>query len=862
MRCCKYLSVGAILFLLTSSVYAISLKDAIGEALETNPVVKERRKNFNETQQDLEIAKSEWLPSVDLQSSIGRVNSGKFKDKNKNYSHFVDSTAYNHYTNSLKLTQNLFRGFSTTQKINYQQTRILAAANHYIESANDIAFQMVGAYIDVIRSYRLLQNAKDNVEINKKIFEDVDALYQQGLTTKSEMTKIYASLSLANSNLIVWQNNTIDKEARFKRLLGRSVNVASLTLPNLNFAMPESKERAAQIAIQNNPSILVSKYNIQGAQALYREKKSKFYPTIDLEAEQVFNDYSKGQTLDSPDDRQRVYLVLNWNLYSGGAHKADLQKSRSTIYKETEIQRDLKRQILEGLELSWNAYDLLGNQLEELYKYYEFSLETLENYKDEYDMGRRTLLDLLTAQNDLINSKSQIINAQLDKLFAQYRILDAMGLLVQSTVDSAQYNKIIHPTLNPFDITKDELPVNKDIDGDGIVDSLDICDNSILGNDDITPYGCSQKEKDSDFDGVPDSLDKCPDTPFGAILNEQGCEIDSKQNRYLIQDETYIKPVAKHDVQSPKKESTKGLYDYEFNAVASKNVESTKLDKHLYYDDFTMIKRFEFVNMDQKKIDLNEIANELKKHNETDAIVTIIGHSEGMEDKTASYDKALGFANSVKNKLVDLNVDEKILMTQTRADLDKYYLETRKKDKSLNNVVAISLYVPKANEAKVATKQEPKAKKSSASWDDLDDDSDGVMNKLDKCPDTPAGYSVDEHGCTKAINLEVNFENNSSVVVASSTDKVLAFAKFMNDNDDFNTLIVGHASDDGTASKSYNQWLSEKRAYAIRDILVENGVSSSRIAAEGKGHTEPVAKNSTLEGQAQNRRIEAVLIRK
>lgn len=862
MRCCKYLSAGAILFLLTSSVYAISLKDAIGEALETNPVVKERRKNFNETQQDLEIAKSEWLPSVDLQSSIGRVNSGKFKDKNKNYSHFVDSTAYNHYTNSLKLTQNLFRGFSTTQKINYQQTRILAAANHYIESANDIAFQMVGAYIDVIRSYRLLQNAKDNVEINKKIFEDVDALYQQGLTTKSEMTKIYASLSLANSNLIVWQNNTIDKEARFKRLLGRSVNVASLTLPNLNFAMPESKERAAQIAIQNNPSILVSKYNIQGAQALYREKKSKFYPTIDLEAEQVFNDYSKGQTLDSPDDRQRVYLVLNWNLYSGGAHKADLQKSRSTIYKETEIQRDLKRQILEGLELSWNAYDLLGNQLEELYKYYEFSLETLENYKDEYDMGRRTLLDLLTAQNDLINSKSQIINAQLDKLFAQYRILDAMGLLVQSTVDSAQYNKIIHPTLNPFDITKDELPVNKDIDGDGIVDSLDICDNSILGNDDITPYGCSQKEKDSDFDGVPDSLDKCPDTPFGAIVDEHGCEIDSKQNRYLIQDEIYIKPAAKHDVQSPKKESTKGLYDYEFNAVASKNVESTKLDKHLYYDDFTMIKRFEFVNMDQKKIDLNEIANELKKHNETDAIVTIIGHSEGMEDKTASYDKALGFANSVKNKLVDLNVDEKILMTQTRADLDKYYLETRKKDKSLNNVVAISLYVPKANEAKVATKQEPKAKKSSISWDDLDDDNDGVINKLDKCPDTPAGQSVDEYGCTKAINLEVNFENNSSVVVASSTDKVLAFAKFMNDNDDFNTLIVGHASDDGTASKSYNQQLSEKRAYAIRDILVENGVSSSRITAKGKGHTEPVAKNSTLEGQAQNRRIEAVLIRK
>ena len=135
--------------------------------------------------------------------------------------------------------------------------------------------------------------------------------------------------------------------------------------------------------------------------------------------------------------------------------------------------------------MSWSAYEMLGQQLDELYKYYEYSQETLASYQSEYEMGRRTLLDLLSAQNDLVNSKSQIINAQMDKLFAQYRILDAMGLLVNAVVDDKQnYDKIVSPTVKPFDIVKDELPVNLDVDKDGVVDSLDICDNS-KNNDDI-----------------------------------------------------------------------------------------------------------------------------------------------------------------------------------------------------------------------------------------------------------------------------------------------------------------------------------------------------------------------------------------
>ncbi|MFY9081182.1 TolC family protein, partial [Aliarcobacter butzleri] len=273
--------VASAICLLSVNLSALTLKESVLEVLDTNPVVQERLKNFNETQQDLEIAKSEWLPSLDYSARIGRNNSGELKDSGSSkFDHTVQDRTYSHYTNSLKLTQNIFNGFSTTHKISYQETRILGAAYHYLENANDISFQMVGAYIDVIRSYQLYQNAKDNVDINQKIYNDVKSLYEQGLTTKSEMTKIYASLSLANSNLVVQKNNTMDKEFRFKRLLGREVNVSTLSLPALNYAMPESKERAVMVAIQNNPSILVSNFNIKGAQELYKQKKSAFMPTV------------------------------------------------------------------------------------------------------------------------------------------------------------------------------------------------------------------------------------------------------------------------------------------------------------------------------------------------------------------------------------------------------------------------------------------------------------------------------------------------------------------------------------------------------------------------------------------------------
>ncbi len=474
--------------LLSSNLNALTLKESVSEVINTNPVVKERVNNYRATQQDLKISESEYLPSVDLRSGIGYKDAGNLNDE-------ITDVNYDYYENSLKLTQNLFNGFDTTYKVDYQEARVLGAAYHYLEKANDMSFRMVEAYLNVVKNYKLLQNSKDSVEFHQQMYEDIQNLYNAGLNTASSISKVKAGLALAKTNYIVQKNNTRDAEFNFARILGKKPIVTDMELPILEVQMPSSIQRATMYAIRNNPSLLVSHYNLEGAQALYKKSKSGYYPKVDFEIEQLYNDYhTDNNGFDTPDDRFRVGLQLNWNLYRGGADKATEQKAISKIHQELQIHQDLQRQVIEGLELSWSAYEIIKEQITQLEEYSKYSESTLVSYKEEYNLGKRSLLDFITAQNDVVNSRAQMIKAQTEQLFAQYRLLDAMGLLVTVVMgDQESYERAVNINTDEMQYVLDTLPISLDEDNDMLVNSLDVCNNSqIEDQNHIMPYGCEK----------------------------------------------------------------------------------------------------------------------------------------------------------------------------------------------------------------------------------------------------------------------------------------------------------------------------------------------------------------------------------
>lgn len=140
---------------------------------------------------------------------------------------------------------------------------------------------------------------------------------------------------------------------------------------------------------------------------------------------------------------------------------------------------------------------------------------------------------------------------------------------------------------------------------------------------------------------------------------------------------------------------------------------------------------------------------------------------------------------------------------------------------------------------------------------DGDDDHDGVKNSIDKCPNTPAGAKVDADGCPVLVNLHINFPSDSHVVSKESYGHAQTFADFLKMYPNYKAKIVGHT--DSTATTAYNQKLSEKRAAAVKVLLVKDGAKATQITTSGMGETKPIADNKTAAGRAENRRIEAEL---
>lgn len=135
-----------------------------------------------------------------------------------------------------------------------------------------------------------------------------------------------------------------------------------------------------------------------------------------------------------------------------------------------------------------------------------------------------------------------------------------------------------------------------------------------------------------------------------------------------------------------------------------------------------------------------------------------------------------------------------------------------------------------------------------------DDDNDGVINENDKCLTTPSGKVVNSDGCMKIVRLRVNFANDKSDIPAEYAPRIQDVVSFMIENSNYSVAVDGHT--DAIGSEKYNLALSVRRANAVADELISQGIDRSRITVNGYGETDPIATNKTEDGRAQNRRVD------
>ena len=138
-----------------------------------------------------------------------------------------------------------------------------------------------------------------------------------------------------------------------------------------------------------------------------------------------------------------------------------------------------------------------------------------------------------------------------------------------------------------------------------------------------------------------------------------------------------------------------------------------------------------------------------------------------------------------------------------------------------------------------------------------DDDKDGVLNNLDKCPNTSAGIKVNKDGCVEVVNLNINFDNNSAEIKNQYRKNLETFANTLKQNKSLTAVIEAHT--DSKGSDAYNQNLSDRRAVSVLNALKALDIKASRLSSIGYGESQPIATNDTEEGKALNRRVTALV---
>ena len=403
------------------ATYASQLDDIVARAVLTSPEVKQSMDSRNAIFEEVRQAKGGFYPKIDVAAGVGyewtkntaTLNSGD------------GDVELRRREASISLRQMLFDGFLTDNEVNRQESR-LEAGNHRLRAAaEDKALETTRAYLEVIKRQELLNQTNETLYNHVRVYDQIKRRSESGLGTLASIQQAQGRLALAEVNVLSAENNLRDAQVTFQRIVGEKPP-ETLEMPVFELSvLPASESDSIKRAVANHPTLKLAQADVQAAQSQYESARSVMSPTLNFEVDRNWNHNIDGVEGDNED--LTAMFRLRYNLYNGGSDAARIRKTRHQINEAKDIQDNTLRQTIESVELSWNAYDILGRQLVFFQQHVDSSTQTRDSYLKQFNIGQRSLLDLLDTENEVFASKNAMIAAKYDYLLAQYRLLNGMG---------------------------------------------------------------------------------------------------------------------------------------------------------------------------------------------------------------------------------------------------------------------------------------------------------------------------------------------------------------------------------------------------------------------------------------------------
>jgi len=458
----------------------IPLNEILADVITTNPEIIEARDHYQSVVEERSIATSGYYPKIGGEVTAGPEYT-KGVDTNYEDEDYLASTAL------LYARQNLFNGGKTKAFVAETDARIIAAAYEVITVANRVFLKTVESYIGVLKALELLELSNQNVSTQEKILGQVKEKTKAGFTRVSDLSNSKARLALAKSNHISTQQDLKQAAVKFHRQFGRLLQPEQFVLPEPSFNFPDTVEKNVDIALRHHPALEVAKYNIHARKYSYERAKGDDWPSLDLELNARHTNDTNGD--DGYNNQLSAMLKLSYTFYDGGVRSGEKGQKYNTLLKEYQRAYTERRNVNQAVRLAWNIREAEKVKREFLTDHLNLSAETLNDFKDEYYLGRRTLIDLLNMENEYNSAKIANTESKYANLAAYYVISQATGVLIHE-YNTGLLEEMHLPPENPYDLEdyeKEILEPNRDTDT--VMDINDQCDNS-MKDAVVQPFGC------------------------------------------------------------------------------------------------------------------------------------------------------------------------------------------------------------------------------------------------------------------------------------------------------------------------------------------------------------------------------------
>jgi outer membrane protein, adhesin transport system len=285
------------------------------------------------------------------------------------------------------------------------------------------------AYLDVIRDEALIGLAEENVENHRRTLEKVTLRYEKGVGNKADVQQAEGRLAQARSDLTGQFGALDDSRARYFRLVGRPPGGLH-TPPSPQEMIPPALESAILRAYDTNPTVKVGEAELAASASAVERARGNLLPSFDLELSYNQNQDLNGVT--GPDSSSSAFVVMRYNLCRGDG---DVARVREFMDRQTVAMENLDNAriiVRESVARAWAAMISTQEALPFLERHAVSSAEVVEAFVSQFVLGRRTLFDLLNAQDESFRARSDLVNGRYGVAVAQYRVLNAMGGLVSA----------------------------------------------------------------------------------------------------------------------------------------------------------------------------------------------------------------------------------------------------------------------------------------------------------------------------------------------------------------------------------------------------------------------------------------------